>query len=60
MEERVTAVAEYFHWDPAGISQGMKKLEVRLREDSILRAVAKGIEETLTRNRKGKYLLIYA
>jgi len=30
-------------------------MEVRLREDSVFQGVAKGIEETLTRDRKRKY-----
>ena len=60
MEGTVTAVAEHFHRDPLGISQGMEKLEVRLREDGSLQGAVKGIEEKLARNRRSKYLLIYA
>jgi len=57
---RVKAVAEHFHRDPVGISQGMQKLEGRLRRDSPVQEAVKGIEETLTRNRKRKYLITYA
>jgi len=57
---RVKAVAEHFHRDPVGISQGMQKLEVRLRRDGTVQGAVKGIEETLTRNRKRKYLITYA
>ena len=57
---RVKAVAGHFHRDPVAISQGMQKLEVRLREDSAFRGVVKRIEETLTRDRKRKYLFTYA
>jgi hypothetical protein len=57
---RVKAVAEHFHRDPVGISQGMQKLEVRLRRDGTVQGAVKGIEETLTRNRKRKYLITCA
>ena len=57
---RVKAVAEHFHRDPVGISQGMQKLEVRLRRDGTVQGAVKRIEETLTRNRKGKYLITCA
>ena len=57
---RVKVVAEHFHRDPVAITQGMQTLEVRLREDSALRGVVRGIEETLTRDRKRKYLFTYA
>jgi hypothetical protein len=60
MEGMMKAIAEHFHRDPGGISQGMEKLEVRLREDCTLQGTVKGIEETLARNRKSKYLLTYA
>jgi len=46
--------AEHFHRDPVGISQGMQKLEVRLRRDGSVQGAVKGIEETLTRNQKRK------
>jgi hypothetical protein len=59
MKGMVTAVAEHFHRDPVGISKGMEKLEVRLREDGSLQGALKGIEKTLARNRKSKYLLNY-
>jgi hypothetical protein len=51
---RVKAVAEHFHRDPVGISQGMQKLEVRLRRGVALQGAVKEIEETLTRNQKRK------
>jgi hypothetical protein len=54
------AVAEHFHRDPAGISQGMHKLEVRLRREGVVQGAVKGIEETLTRNGRRKYLITYA
>jgi hypothetical protein len=57
---RVKAIAQHFHRDPVGISQGMQKLEARLRADGTVQGAVKGIEETLTRNRKRKYLLTYA
>ena len=57
---RVKAVAVHFHRDPVAITQGMQKLEVRLREDRAFQGVVKGIEETLTRGRKKKYLFTYA
>ena len=56
----VKAVAEHFRRDPVGISQGMQKLEARLRRDGPVQGAVKGIEETLTRNRKRKYLITYA
>ena len=57
---RVKAVAVHFHRDPVAITQGIQKLEVRLREDRAFQGVVKGIEETLTRGRKKKYLFTYA
>jgi len=54
---RVKAVAEHFHRDPVAISQGMQKLEARLRKENTLQGTVKGIEETLTGSRKSKYLL---
>jgi hypothetical protein len=57
---RVKAVADHFHRDPVGISQGMQKLEVRLRRDGTVQGAVKRIEKTLTRNRKRKYLITYA
>jgi hypothetical protein len=60
MKGMLKAVAEHFHRDPVGISQGMQKLEVRLREDGTLQGAVKRIEETLTRSRKSKYLFTYA
>jgi len=54
----VKAVVEHFHRDPVGISQGMQKLEVRLRRDGSVQGAVKGIEETLTRNRKNISLLM--
>jgi hypothetical protein len=49
-----------YHRDPVGISQGMQNLEARLRRDGTVQGAVKGIEETLTRNRKRKYLITYA
>ena len=57
---RVKAVADHFHRDPVGLSQGMQKLEVRLRRDGTVQGAVKGIEETLIGNRKGKYFITYA
>ncbi len=57
---RVKVVAEHFHRDPVVISQRMQKLEERLREDGTLQGVVKGVEKTLTRDRKRKYLFTYA
>jgi hypothetical protein len=57
---RMKAGAEHFHRDPVGISQGMQKLEVRLRRGVALQGAVKEIEETLTRNRKRKYFITYA
>jgi hypothetical protein len=57
---RVEAGVEHFHRDPVGISQGMQKLEVRLRRDGTAQGAVKGIEETLTRNGRRKYLITYA
>jgi hypothetical protein len=57
---RVKAIAEHFHRDPVGISQGMQNLEARLRGDGTVQGAVKGIEETLTRNRERKYLITYA
>ena len=57
---RVKAVTEHFHRDPVGLTQGMQKLEVRLRRDGTVQGAVKEIEETLTRNRKRKYLITYA
>jgi putative transposase len=56
---RVKAVAVHFHRDPVAITQGMQKLEVRLQKDRAFQGVVKGIEETLTRGRKKKYLFTY-
>jgi hypothetical protein len=56
----VKAVEEYFHRDPVGISQGMQNLEARLRRDGTVQGAVEGIEETLTRNRKRKYVITYA
>jgi hypothetical protein len=57
---RVTAVAEHFRRDPVGISLGIQKLEARLRRDGTVQGAVRGIEETLTRNRKRKYFITYA
>ena len=57
---RVKAGAEHFHRDPGGMSQGMHKLEVRLRRGVALQGGLEEIEETMTRNRKRKYLITYA
>jgi hypothetical protein len=59
MKEMVTAVAEHLNQDPVDISQGMQKLEAQLRRDGTLHGAVKEIKETLTRNRKRKYLIIY-
>jgi hypothetical protein len=60
MKGMVKAIAKHFHRDPVGISQGIQKLELWLREDDSLQEAVKGIEKTLARNRKSKYLITYA
>ena len=47
---RVSAVAEHFRRDPAVISQGMGKVERRLREDDTVSRAVTALEKALIRN----------
>ncbi|MDB4444371.1 hypothetical protein N9174_03440 [bacterium] len=43
----IRAVAEHFNRDPAAITQGLKKIEAKLREESDFKQAIEKIEKTL-------------
>ena len=56
----IRAAAEHFNRDPVAITQGVKKVEAKLREDSDFKQAIEKIEKTLTKKREKKYLITYA
>lgn len=56
----VKAVAEHFNRDPVAITQGIKKVEEKLRDESNFQQAIEKIEKVLTKERKKKYLFTYA
>ncbi len=49
-------ISDHFHRDPVVMSQGIKRLEKKIRDDkTIAKAIAK-LRGALTRNREEKYL----
>ena len=56
----IRAVAEYFRQGPVPITQGVKKVGVKLREESDFKQAVEKIEKTLTKKRNKKYLIPYA
>ena len=54
------AVSEHFSRDPVAITQGVKKLEERLREERDSQQAIERIEKTLTKKCEKKYLVTYA
>jgi putative transposase len=57
---RVRDVAGHFHREPVAISQGMMKVEDRLRADEDLLQKIELIERELTKNRRKKYVITNA
>ena len=55
----IRVVAKHFNRDPVAITQGMKKVEAKLREESDFKKAVEKIEKRLTKNKK-KYLITYA
>jgi len=53
---RLKDIAEHFRRDPAVMSQGLKKVEERFREDDIFKKVILRLKEKLTQKRR-KYLI---
>ena len=49
---RIKTVADYFNRDPVVISNGIKRLEARVREDKDIANAVNVLKEALTRNRK--------
>jgi REP element-mobilizing transposase RayT len=56
----IKAVAEHFNRDPVAITQGVKKVETKLREESDFKQAIEKIEKGLTKKRQKKYLNTYA
>ena len=56
----IKAVSEHFSRDPVAITQGVKKLEERLREERDSQQAIERIEKTLTKKCEKKYLVTYA
>ena len=56
----VKAVAEHFNRDPVAITQGIKKVEEKLRHENDFQQAIDKIEKMLTKKRKKKYLITYA
>ena len=52
----IGAVARHFSRDPVAITQGVKKVEAELREESDFKQAIEKIEKTLTKKREKKYL----
>jgi len=57
---RVKDVARHFHREPVAISQGMMKVEHRLRADEDLAQQVEMMERELTKNRRKKYVITNA
>ena len=53
-------MAEHFNRDPVVNTQGVKKIEAKLREESDFKQAIEIIEKTLTKKREKKYLITYA
>jgi len=51
---QIREIAKHFDRDPVVISQGLKKVEQRLREGKDLKAVMTTLENDLTRNKRQK------
>lgn len=56
----VKAVAEHLNRDPVAITQGIKKVEEKLRHENDFQQAIDKIEKILTKKRKKKYLITYA
>ena len=56
----IRAVAEHFKRDPVAITQGVKKVEAKFREENDFKQAIEKIEKTLTKKREKKYLITYA
>jgi len=54
---QIKATAAHFHRDPVVISQGIKRLENRLKEEKGLVKTLIGIEQSLIRKSSGKILI---
>ncbi|MEE8300615.1 MAG: hypothetical protein V3R28_04865 [Desulfatiglandales bacterium] len=53
------AVAEHFNRDPVAITQGIRKVEEKLRHENDFQQAIEKIEKMLTKKRKKKYLITY-
>ena len=56
----IRTVAEYFRQDPVPITQGVKKVGVKLREEIDFKQAVEKIEKTLTKKREKEHLITYA
>ena len=56
----IKEVAEHFNRDPVAITQGVKKVEAKLKEESDFKEAIEKIEKRLTKKRQKKYLITYA
>ena len=56
----IKAVSEHFSRDPVAITQGVKKLEERLREERDSQQAIERIEKTLSKKWEKKYLVTFA
>jgi hypothetical protein len=56
----IKAVAEHCNRDPVAITQGVNKVEAKLREESDFKEAIEKIEKRLTEKRQKKYLITYA
>ncbi len=56
----IRAMAEHFNRVPVAITQGVKKVEAKFREESDFKQAIEKIEKTLTKKREKKYLINYA
>lgn len=57
---QIKAVAEHFHRDPVVISQGVGKLEEKLKEQRLFLKRVNRAEKSLTEGKERKYLVTYA
>ena len=53
----IREIAEYFERDPVVISQGVRRVEQRLREDAMFSSTMTGLQETMTHGKKPKILI---
>ena len=56
----IRAMAGHFNRVPVAITQGVKKVEAKLREESDFKKAIEKIEKKLIKKREKKYLITYA